>query len=205
MVAGWQPPLGLLGCRWLPQRRWLLCSGPAAVPTAAAALRLAVVAAATVMARSWLHIVAAWIGSAPAVASRRQTTGRSNSDLTGLDCTSCAAGMVDGGSSSMTSSGREACGHGRARHVAFLLGKTRRARARRWIDLWRFPEELREVTFQLIHRLQNLLPQGRQVFWLELMARRARRLPPGSSSSSIFLSRHNNISCRFRLRSCGLS
>jgi hypothetical protein len=96
-----------------------------------------------------------------------------------------------GSSGGVTSSGREARGRRRrARHVAFLLGKTRRARAWR-VELWGLAEKLREVPFQLIHRLQNLLPQGPQMFFLKLMARWTRRLFAGI------------IPCR--LSSCGLS
>lgn len=97
-----------------------------------------------------------------------------------------------GSSSGVTSSGREARGRRRrrTRHVAFLLWKTSRARA--WlVELWGLGEKFREVAFQLIHRLQNLLPQGPQMFFLNLMARWTPRLLAGI------------IPCR--LSSCGLS
>jgi len=102
--------------------------------------------------------------------------------LAGLDRTSRAATVAVGGSCClMTSPGMEGWGHGRARHVSFLLGKTRRTRAWRWIELWGLTEKFREVAFQFIHRLQNPLPQGPQVFCLNLLARWADRLFAGSS------------------------
>jgi hypothetical protein len=121
---------------------------------------------------------------------------------------------IGGCTRTTTSCGREARGDGRARHVAsFLLGKTRRrASAWRRMELWGLAEKFREVALELFHCLENLLPQGGQVFRLQLMAGRARRLSPGGgggggSSSSCcrvtFFLHQQHISCR--LRSWGLS
>lgn len=129
------------------------------------------------MARPRIHVMAARVRSALAVAPGRQATGRSRG-WTGLRRTSYAATVTFGSRSDVASSGREA---GRVRHVGFLPGKTRRTRAWR-VELGGLAEKFREIAFQLIHRVQNLLPQGPQMFLLNLVARRARRLFSGSSS-----------------------
>jgi hypothetical protein len=100
-----------------------------------AALRFAVVVAAAAARRSLRVVVAArQVGSAPAVAPRRQATGRSSGGY--------LVTVLDG-----------------ARRVVASLshGKTRRARSFRRIEARRLGEEVGEVSFQRVDRVENLL------------------------------------------------